>query len=197
MIHAASLLTSKSLPNLLLRKSSRLLQSRLASTLVVAEPCSSSSFAAATLSAITAATKLSDGPITVMIPSGPDGVDVPSVPSPVTKVIVAKSKNSPYLAENVSEAVKLAQSSHNFTYIVSSATKFGGNFTPRAAALLGVSPVTDVIEILGDDQFVRPMYAGNALAKVKAGAPSNSNALLLTVRPTAFERAEEGSVSLR
>jgi len=56
---------------------------------------------------------------------------------------------------------------------------------PRLAALIGSSPVVDVLEVLSEDTFVRPMYAGNALAKVQ-----NSDAVkVVTIRPTAFDKA--------
>lgn len=56
---------------------------------------------------------------------------------------------------------------------------------PRAAAMLDASPVTDVIEVLGEDTFIRPMYAGNALAKVQ----STESVKVLSVRSTAFDKA--------
>jgi electron transfer flavoprotein alpha subunit len=63
------------------------------------------------------------------------------------------------------------------------------NYLPRLAAELDNAPITDVLSIIDKDTFVRPMYAGNALATVK----STSALKLLSVRATAFEKAQEGS----
>jgi electron transfer flavoprotein alpha subunit len=51
--------------------------------------------------------------------------------------------------------------------------------------MLGVSPVSDVVEILSDDTFLRPLYAGNALAKVI----SNESLKLISIRPTSFDKS--------
>jgi len=59
---------------------------------------------------------------------------------------------------------------------------------PRLAGILNVGAVSDIIKINGQDTFVRPIYAGNLLATVK----SIDGVKLLTVRTTAFDRAEEG-----
>ena len=60
---------------------------------------------------------------------------------------------------------------------------------PRVAASLNVSQISDITQIKGPDTFVRPIYAGNALATVK----SNDPVKLITVRSTAFEKAQEKS----
>eukprot|EP00557_Chaetoceros_sp_GSL56_P007967 CAMPEP_0176490536 /NCGR_PEP_ID=MMETSP0200_2-20121128/7926_1 /TAXON_ID=947934 /ORGANISM="Chaetoceros sp., Strain GSL56" /LENGTH=263 /DNA_ID=CAMNT_0017887855 /DNA_START=384 /DNA_END=1175 /DNA_ORIENTATION=+ len=89
------------------------------------------------------------------------------------------------VAESVSSHIQQAQKLYSFSHIVAPATKFGSNVLPRAAAMLGISPITDIIEILSQDTFVRPIYAGNALAKVQA----TQNVKVLSVRTTAFEKA--------
>lgn len=168
---------------------------RYASTLVVSEPLggNTSSLPPATLSAITAASKLHDGPIHVLVVDK-DPIALASAPSNVTSVIVAQS-DAPLLAEHVAAAIQAALSDDT-THIVTAATKYGANIAPRVAAQLNVSPITDVIEILDQQTFVRPTYAGNALAKVQA--KEGTNPLLLSIRSTAFERAEsvEGSVTM-
>ena len=68
------------------------------------------------------------------------------------------------------------------------ATNNGKNVIPRAAVKLDVAPVTDVTGISGEDTFERPMYAGNAIAKVK----SSDKVKVITIRPTAFEKAKTG-----
>lgn len=161
---------------------------RCASTLVIAEPSDDGSVAAATLSTLAAAQKLHSGPITLLSTS-PTPVDAAAVPSCVSSILETHQTDS--LAETVSLSVLRATQAASadpasaFTHILAPATKFGSNVLPRAAAVLDVSPVTDVIEILSEDTFVRPMYAGNALAKVRA----TQGLKVLSVRPTAFDQA--------
>lgn len=69
------------------------------------------------------------------------------------------------------------------------ATTFGKNLLPRVAALLDVAQISDVTDVLGPDTFVRPIYAGNALATVKSVDPIK----VATVRATAFDAAATGA----
>lgn len=87
------------------------------------------------------------------------------------------------LAENIAWLVKgLAD---NYSYILTPASNFGKNFMPRVAAMLDVMQVSDIIEVISEDTFVRPIYAGNALLTVQ----STDSIKLITVRSTAFEAA--------
>lgn len=61
----------------------------------------------------------------------------------------------------------------------------GKNFVGRLGAELDCSPVTDIVKVIDEQTFVRPMYAGNAVATVRATDPLK----ILTVRPTSFEKA--------
>jgi electron transfer flavoprotein alpha subunit len=70
--------------------------------------------------------------------------------------------------------------------LVAPATANGKNIMPRAAALLDVMQISDVVAIESADTFIRPIYAGNALATVK----SNDSKKVLTVRTAAFKPAE-------
>ncbi len=153
------------------------------STLIVAEPTapSSTTLAPATLSSITAAQKLHSGPIT-LLNSNPS-LDTTQLPPSISTVLNHTKDNT--LAETISSLILQAQKSKSFTHIIAPATKFGSNVIPRAAAMMDVSPVLDVIDILSDDTFIRPMYAGNALAKVQ----STESLKVLSVRSTAFEKA--------
>jgi len=90
------------------------------------------------------------------------------------------------LAESIASTLHEVVSSNSFSHVVAPSTNFGKNFFPRFAGLMGVSPVTDVVEILGENEFIRPMYAGNALATLSTSSPTK----LITVRITAFEKAE-------
>jgi electron transfer flavoprotein alpha subunit len=87
------------------------------------------------------------------------------------------------LAENV--AALIASIGRNYSHILAPASFFGKNIMPRAAALLDAPQVSDIVSIESPDTFVRPIYAGNALATVQVtGAP-----VTLTIRPTAFSEA--------
>lgn len=155
---------------------------RLASTLVIAEPSSDSSLAPSTLSTITAAQKLS-GPITLLTSKS---IDPSSIPSSVVEIVETDLKDS--LAESISNAVQMAQEANQYSHILAPATKFGSNVLPRVASVLNTSPVTDIIDILSEDTFIRPMYAGNVLAKVQ----SKEALKCLSVRSTAFEKSKVG-----
>ncbi len=70
----------------------------------------------------------------------------------------------------------------NYSHILAAATTQGKNFLPRVAALLDVAQLSDVIAVESADTFVRPIYAGNAIATVQ----SNDTIKVLTVRGSAF-----------
>jgi len=88
-------------------------------------------------------------------------------------------------------ALPLAQTAALYTHVVFAATPFGKALAPRLAAMLDVAPVSDVIEILAPDLFVRPTYAGNVLSTVQCGEPVK----VLTIRPSAFAPATQGAVA--
>ncbi len=125
-------------------------QRRCESTLVIAEPTKDNNLAPSTLSAISAATKLHSGPISLLTFSG-----AASVPSSVSSVIQAKTvgANSNLLAETVTNAVVAAQEKNGYSHIIAAATKFGANFLGRAGAQLGVSPISDVVDVLSQGMF--------------------------------------------
>lgn len=162
------------------------LAKRFASTLVIAEPSADDKLAPSTLATITAAKKLHDGPITILStnPTSSDRIDPSNLPSSIKSIIFPTINNA--LAETIADTVKKAQELNSYTHIVAPATKFGSNILPRAAAVLEKSPISDVIDVLSEDTFVRPMYAGNALAKVQ----STESVKVLTVRSTAFDKVE-------
>lgn len=81
---------------------------------------------------------------------------------------------APLLVENIKKG--------GFTHVVGAHSAFGKNLLPRVSALLDVQQVSDVTEIKGEDTFVRPVYAGNAIATVKSNDPIK----IITIRGTAF-----------
>ena len=112
--------------------------------------------------------------------------------SGVSKVLVAD--NAAYehqLAENV--GLLVAELGKDYSHIISAATTTGKNFMPRAAALLDVAQISDIIKVVSEDTFERPIYAGNAVATVK----SSDAIKVLTVRVAAFDAAgEDGSAAI-
>ena len=95
------------------------------------------------------------------------------------------------LAENL--APLIAQIAIKYTHVLVPASTYGKNIMPRAAALLDVQQISDISGIEGEDVFVRPIYAGNALATVR----SKDAIKMISVRTTAFESAtEEGEATI-
>ncbi|KAH9328355.1 hypothetical protein KI387_000463, partial [Taxus chinensis] len=102
----------------------------------------------------------------------------------VSQVLVADSDKFEHpLAEPWAELIQLVQQKGSYSHIITASTSFGKNILPRAAALLDVSPVTDIIQITGIQTFVRPIYAGNALCTVRY---VGSGPCMMTIRPTSF-----------
>ena len=105
----------------------------------------------------------------------------------VRKVLLAESAAlSHQLAEAV-EATVLGLAD-GYDAVLSPATTDGKNYMPRIAARLDVAPISDIIEVVSADTFVRPIYAGNALETIRTSDAKK----VITVRPTAFDAAGEG-----
>ena len=88
------------------------------------------------------------------------------------------------IAENI-EPIVLSVA-ENYSHIMAPATTFGKNIFPRIAVKLDLAQVSDVIKIISDDTFMRPIYAGNAIATVK----SKDKTKIITIRPTSFDPIE-------
>ncbi|MEW6991297.1 electron transfer flavoprotein subunit alpha/FixB family protein [Colwelliaceae bacterium 6441] len=110
----------------------------------------------------------------------------------VNKVLVAD--NAAYehqLAENVSLLV--VELASDYQHILATALTTGKNFMPRVAALLDVAQISDIIAVESADTFVRPIYAGNAIATVQ----SLDSKKVITVRPTGFDAvATDGNAEI-
>ena len=105
----------------------------------------------------------------------------------VRKVLLAESAGLGHqLAEDVEETV--LGLAGGYDAILSPATNDGKNFMPRLAAKLDVAPISDIVEVISADTFVRPIYAGNALETIQ----SSDAKKVITVRPTNFAPAAEG-----
>ncbi len=106
----------------------------------------------------------------------------------VDKVLLAD--NAVYahqLAENIADLVLAL--GKNYKHILCSATTTGKNFMPRVAALLNVAQISDIIKVESADTFVRPIYAGNAIATVQ----SADDVKVITVRTASFDAASTGN----
>jgi electron transfer flavoprotein alpha subunit len=100
----------------------------------------------------------------------------------VTKVLKAESEIYAHaLAEPLSAL--LVQLAPEYSHLLAASTAVGKNVMPRVAALLDVQPISDVAEVIDADTFVRPIYAGNALATVKSSDPKK----VITVRAASFD----------
>ena len=102
----------------------------------------------------------------------------------VNKVIVVDDPQyqNP-IAENIAPII--ISLANNYSHILAPATTFGKNILPRVAAILDIAQISDIIKVESKDTFVRPIYAGNALATVQ----STDEKKIITVRPTSFEQA--------
>lgn len=106
----------------------------------------------------------------------------------VKKVLLADAPQyAGSLAENL--AALVVSIAEQYTHIVAPATGFGKNFMPRVAGLLDVQQISEISAVESPDTFVRPIYAGNALATVQ----SSDRIKVVTVRTTAFDPAGESS----
>ena len=137
----------------------------------------------ATLNVVAAAQKIG-GDITVLVAgSGAQAVaDQAAQVAGVSKVLLAD--NAAYahqLAENVAKLV--AELGKGYSHILAASTSNGKNVLPRAAALLDVSMITDIVAVESPKTFKRPIYAGNAIATVE----SSESVVVATVRGTAFD----------
>lgn len=163
------------------------------SILVIAEH-DNASLKGATLNVVTAA-KAIGGDVEILVAGSNCAAagEAAAKVDGVAKVLVAD--NAAYehqLAENV--ALLIAEVGKNYTHILAPSTSNGKNIAPRAAALLDVQAISDIISVESPDTFKRPVYAGNVIATVQ----SSDAIKVISVRGTAFDAAatEGGSASV-
>ncbi|MBB5772824.1 electron transfer flavoprotein alpha subunit [Brevundimonas vesicularis] len=111
----------------------------------------------------------------------------------VRKVLLAEGAGLGKMLAEAVEATVLPLAG-GYDAILTPATTDGKNFAPRLAAKLDVAPISDIIEVVSADTFVRPIYAGNALETIQSADAKK----VITVRPTAFAAAaaEGGSAAV-
>jgi electron transfer flavoprotein alpha subunit len=159
------------------------------SVLVVAEH-DNRALKPATLHTVTAAleTAQAAGGDTHILIAGKDcagAAEAASKVAGIAKVLVADDAAYAHgLAENF--APLLVALAPSYSHVLAPTTTFGKNLMPRVAAMLDVMQISDISAVVSADTFVRPIYAGNALATVQSKDPIK----IITVRGTAFGPAE-------
>lgn len=147
----------------------------------------------ASLSTITAATEIGEPVTAIVFGSNGDSVaEAVAQTEGVSKVLVAKDGEYDHcLAEKVSPLLKKIIEDQKFTHFLTAGSSIGKSVLPRLGALLDVQPVSEIIKVVDPTTFVRPIYAGNALATVK----SKDSIILASVRASAFPPAELGGAT--
>ena len=137
----------------------------------------------ATLNAVAAAQKLG-GELHVLV-AGQGAGEAAKAASQIAGVKKALHADAPQLAEFLAENIAslVVSLAKNYSHILAPSTSNGKNVLPRVAALLDVQQISDIVAVESADTFVRPIYAGNALATVKSKDPIK----VITVRTTAFD----------
>ena len=163
-------------------------------TLILAEH-NNTEMNVATLNAVTAAQAIG-GDITVLV-AGKDCSAAAADVAKIDGVAVVKVVDAPEyengLAENVAGLV--VNMANDYSHVLATATASAKNIMPRVAALLDMQQISEITEVLDDSTFVRPIYAGNAMATVR----SSDAIKIITVRGTAFEAAKSdgGTASIQ
>jgi len=139
----------------------------------------------ATLNAVAAAKKIG-GDIHVLV-AGQQAGEAAKAASQIAGVAKVLHADAPQLGEFLAESVAalIVSLAKNYSHILAPATSNGKNVMPRAAALLDVQQISDISGVESPDTFVRPIYAGNALATVQ----SVDKIKVVTVRMTGFDPA--------
>ena len=145
---------------------------------------------AATLNTVSAAAKLGADIEVLVAGSGcAAAAQAAAQLAGVTKVKVADAAAyAEQGAENLAALLVGLVQAGGYSHVLAPATTYGKNVLPRVAALLDVAQISDIVAIESADTFVRPIYAGNALATVK----SSDAVKVITVRTTAFDAVGTG-----
>jgi len=137
----------------------------------------------ATLNTVAAAAKIG-GDIVVLVAGGGCAAAAQAAAqiAGVKKVLVA---DAPQYKDELAEslAALVVSIAAGYSHILAPATSFGKNVAPRIAALLDVAQISEIVGVNSADTFVRPIYAGTALATVQ----SKDAVKVITVRATGFD----------
>jgi electron transfer flavoprotein alpha subunit len=137
----------------------------------------------ATLNTVAAAKKIG-GDIHVLV-AGHNAAGAAKAAAQIAGVAKVLHADAPQLGEFLAEnlAALVVALAKGYTHLLAPATSTGKDVMPRAAALLDVQQISEIIAVESADTFVRPIYAGNALATVK----SSDAIKVITVRTTGFD----------
>ncbi|ODV85436.1 hypothetical protein CANARDRAFT_7550 [[Candida] arabinofermentans NRRL YB-2248] len=172
---------------------------RLNSTLAFVESSANSSISPSSLSALTAAVQIGK-PITAILTgskASDTAKELTKIPQ-IEKILISKSSKYDHnLPEEISPLLVeiLQKNKETYTNFVVPASSVSKNFLPRVGALLDLQPISDIIQVVSKDTFVRPTYAGNAWLTVR----SKDSQILTSVRSSAFppiELATESNSSI-
>ena len=154
------------------------------SNLVVVEH-DNNEIAIATLNAITAAQQIG-GDIDLLV-AGENCQSVAESAAQIAGIAKVKVADNAMFGHHMAEnlAALVVDVATGYSHILVAATTFGKNMMPRASALLDVAQISEIVEVKSADTFVRPIYAGNALATVQ----SVDAIKVITVRTIKFEAA--------
>ena len=163
------------------------------STLVIAEH-DNTNLKPATLNTVAAANVIG-GAVHILVAGNAcqSVADEAAAVDSVEKVILADySAYENQLAESTANLIKSI--ANDYSHIFAPATTFGKNVLPRLSALLDVQQISEITEVVSEDTFKRPIYAGSCIATVK----SSDSTKVITVRATAFDpaNASGGSASI-
>ncbi len=150
--------------------------------------------AAATLHTVTAAQQIG-GDIDLLV-AGENCAGVAEAAAKIAGIATVKLADDAIYAHHLAEnlASLIVEAAGSYSHVLVAATTFGKNVMPRASALLDKAQISEIVEVKSADTFVRPIYAGNALATVQ----SSDSIKMITVRTISFEAAaaEGGSASV-
>ncbi|KAG0658437.1 Electron transfer flavoprotein alpha-subunit [Maudiozyma exigua] len=178
-----------------IRQGSFVYSSRFASTLALIETSVDGKLDASGANLLYAAKKLNN-PITALFVGPNASAAAQELKNSfkcedLNKIIVAKDESlKNFLPENVSPLIADLLKGDTYSHFVVTSSSMGKNILPRLAAMIDNQPICDVIEIQSPNKFVRPIYAGNAIATIESSQPKQ----LISVRASAFDSIEEGKM---
>ena len=138
-----------------------------------------------TLNSITAALAINDDLHVLVVGHQNDSVASELASIPLVKKVL--QFDAPEFENQLAESIAptIINIANQYSHLLAPATTFGKNIMPRVAAKLDISQVSDIIKVESEDTFIRPIYAGNALATIQ----STDSIKIITIRPTSFDPA--------